>query len=100
MKNKRRPVAQIAFACRPAESGTAAGEIVRNMKISEATFCRWKQKYEGLGVAEGRRPKQGEEDNRKLSNRWRTVESEPAPSTPTPVGHLVVLCVHLLAKVV
>lgn len=66
MKKKRHTEAQIAFALRQAESGTAVAEIVRKMQISEATFYRWKQKYDGLGVAEVRRLKQLEEENRKL----------------------------------
>jgi putative transposase len=33
--------------------------------ISENTFICWKRKYEGLGVAEIRRLKQLEEENRK-----------------------------------
>ncbi len=45
MKKKRYTEAQIAFALRQAESGTAVSEIVRKMGISEATFYRWKQKF-------------------------------------------------------
>jgi putative transposase len=48
------------------ESGTAVAEIVRKMGITEQTFYRWKKKYAGLGVAEVRRLKQLEEENRKL----------------------------------
>lgn len=66
MKKKRHTEAQIAFALCQAESGTSVAEIVRKMQISEATFYRWKQKYDGLGVAEVRRLKQLEEENRKL----------------------------------
>ena len=36
------------------------------MGISEQTFYRWKKKFAGLGVAELRRLKQLEEENRKL----------------------------------
>jgi putative transposase len=36
------------------------------MQISEQTFYRWKRKYIGMGVAEVRRLKQLEEENRKL----------------------------------
>lgn len=36
------------------------------MGVSEQTFYRWKKKYGGLGVAELRRLKQLEEENRKL----------------------------------
>ena len=66
MKKKRHTEAQIAFALRQAESGTGVAEIVRKMQISEATFYRWKQKFDGLGVGEVRRLKQLEDENRKL----------------------------------
>ena len=57
---------QIAFALRQAEGGTAIEEILRRLGISEATFYRWKKKYAGLGVAEMRRLRQLEEENRRL----------------------------------
>lgn len=63
---KRYTEAQIAFALRQSESGTPVAEIVRKMGICEATFYRWKDKYAGLGVAEVRRLKQLEEENRQL----------------------------------
>ncbi|QGQ24665.1 transposase [Gimesia benthica] len=66
MKRKRYSEEQIAFALRQHESGTAVAEIVRKMGITEQTFYRWKKKYAGLGVAEVRRLKQLEEENRKL----------------------------------
>ena len=51
---------------RQAESGTAVAEICRKMGISEQTFYRWKKKFAGIGVAEVRRLKILEEENRKL----------------------------------
>lgn len=63
---KRFTEAQIAFALRQAESGTSVAEIIRKMGISEVTFYRWKKKYAGLGVAELRRLKQLEDENRRL----------------------------------
>ena len=57
---------QIAFALRQHEAGTPAAEIIRKVGISEQTFYRWKKKFAGLGVAELRRMKQVEEENRKL----------------------------------
>jgi putative transposase len=66
MKGKHFTEEQIAFCLRQSESGTAVAEIVRKMGISEQTFYRWKKKYAGLGVAELRRLKQLEEENRKL----------------------------------
>ena len=63
---KRFSEAQIAFALRQAESGTVVEEITRKLGIAEATFYRWKKKYAGLGVAEMRRLKQLEDENRRL----------------------------------
>ncbi len=65
MKN-RFTEAQITFALRQADSGTSIGEIIRKLGIAEATFYRWKKKYAGLGVAEVRRLKQLEDENKRL----------------------------------
>lgn len=66
MKRKRYSEEQIAFALRQAESGTPVAEVTRKMGITEQTFYRWKKKYAGMGVAELRRLKQLEEENKKL----------------------------------
>jgi putative transposase len=57
---------QIAFALRQHDAGTALSEINRKLGISEQTFYRWKKKFAGLGIAELRRLRQLEEENRKL----------------------------------
>ena len=46
--------------------GSTVSEAVRQMGITEQTFYRWKKKFAGMGVAEVRRLKQLEEENRKL----------------------------------
>ena len=66
MKKTRFTEEQKAFALRQAESGVPVEEIIRKMGISEVTFYRWKKKYAGLGVAELRRLKQLEDENRRL----------------------------------
>ena len=66
MKRKRFTEEQIAFALRQHEAGTSVSDIIRKMGIAEQTFYRWKKKYAGLGVAELRRLKQLEEENKKL----------------------------------
>lgn len=66
MKRKRYSDEQIAFALRQAESGTSVEEICRRLGVSEPTFYRWKKQFAGMGVAEIRRLKQLEEENRKL----------------------------------
>jgi len=62
MKGKCYVEAQFVFALRQAESGTPVTEIVLRMMISEATFCRWTDKYTRPGVAEVRRLKQFEDE--------------------------------------
>jgi putative transposase len=66
MKKSRFTDEQIAFAMRQAEAGVSPAEICRKMGVSEQTFYRWKKKFAGLGVAELRRLKQLEDENRRL----------------------------------
>ncbi len=66
MKSSRYTAEQIAFAMRQAESGTSVSEICRKMGIAEQTFYRWKRKFAGMGIAEVRRLRILEEENRKL----------------------------------
>lgn len=56
---------QIVQTIRLAESGTPVAELCRKIGISEQTFYTWKRKFAGLGLAELRRLKQLEEENRK-----------------------------------
>jgi putative transposase len=57
---------QVVAALRQAENGTSVGEVCRKLGISEQTFYRWKRKYAGIGVAELRRLRQVEDENRRL----------------------------------
>jgi putative transposase len=57
---------QIVAALRRVEGGTPATEVCRKLGVSEQTFYRWKRKYAGLGVAELRRLKQLEDENKRL----------------------------------
>ncbi len=66
MKSSRYTPEQVAFAMRQAESGTPVSEVCRKMGIAEQTFYRWKKKYAGMGVAEVRKLRILEEENRKL----------------------------------
>ena len=63
---KRYTEEQIALALRQAEGGTAVAEICRKMGVSEATFYRWKKQFQGMGIAELRRLRQLDDENRKL----------------------------------
>jgi putative transposase len=66
MKKTQFTEEQIAYALREGEAGTPVAEICRKLGVSEQTFYRWKKKFAGMGVAELRRLKQLEEENRKL----------------------------------
>jgi len=57
---------QVAHALRQAESGTPVTAVCRKLGISEQTFYRWKKKFAGMGVAELRRLRQLEDENRQL----------------------------------
>jgi putative transposase len=57
---------QIAYALRETESGTSVLEVCRKLGVSEQTFYRWKRKFAGMGIAELRRLRQLEEENRRL----------------------------------
>lgn len=66
MKKPRFTEQQIAQALRQGEQGTTAAEICRKLGVSEATFYAWKKRYAGMGVAELRRVRQLEDENRRL----------------------------------
>ena len=66
MRKTRFTEEQITHALRQAEGGTPVREVIRKLGVSEQTFYRWKRKFEGMGVAELRRLRQLEEENRKL----------------------------------
>ena len=56
----------IVAALKKAESGVSVADVCRQTGVTEMTFYRWKRKYAGLGIAELRRLKLLEEENRKL----------------------------------
>ena len=66
MKRSRYSAEQVAFGLRQAEEGTPVAEVCRKLGINEQTFYRWKKKLQGMGVAEVRRLRVLEEENRKL----------------------------------
>ena len=68
MKKSKFTEEQIAYALRQVESGTPILDVCRKLGVSEQTFYRWKKKYEGMGVAELRRLRQLENENRRLKS--------------------------------
>ena len=66
MRTSRFTEQQVVAALRQVENGTSVGEVCRKLGISEQTFYRWKRKFAGIGVAELRRLRQVEDENRRL----------------------------------
>ena len=58
---------QIVYAPRQAESGTPVVEVCRRPGVTEQTFSRRKRQFAGPGIAEPRRLRQLEDENRRLT---------------------------------
>ena len=70
MRKSRFTEQQIAYALKQVEQGVSAAEVCRKMGVSEPTFYAWRKRYQGMGVAELRRVKQVEDENRRLKSLW------------------------------
>jgi putative transposase len=66
MKRARFSEEQIIAVLKEAEGGAKVTELCRRHGISDATFYTWRSRYGGLEVAEMRRLRQLEEENRRL----------------------------------
>lgn len=66
MKGKRFSDEQIAAAIMQVNSGTPIEEVTRKMGVAQATFYRWKKRYDGMGTSEIRRLRQLEQECTKL----------------------------------
>ena len=92
MKRSKFSEEQIACALRQAESGTAAGDVCRQLGVSEATFYVWKTKSAHLSVSELRRMRSREEKN----TRWKQSVAAPAPPRPPGLPVYATFAVLLL----
>ena len=66
MKGKRYSEEQIIRVLKEVEDGASVPEVCRKYGMSEQSVYRWRTKYGGMDVAELRRLKQLEEENRRL----------------------------------
>jgi putative transposase len=66
LRKSRYTEEQIIFALKEHETGKTTAQICRKLGVSEQTFYRWKAKFGGMDVADAKRLKGLEEENRKL----------------------------------
>jgi putative transposase len=57
---------QIVLALRQVKAGTPAVEVCRKLGITQTTFYRWRNKYEGAAVGEVREVRELRNENQKL----------------------------------
>ncbi len=68
MRTSKFTVEQISHALKRVESGVVAGEVCRELGITETTFYRWKRKFGGISSPELRELRQLRDENRRLKN--------------------------------
>ncbi|HNR31625.1 MAG TPA: transposase [Candidatus Hydrogenedentes bacterium] len=66
MKGKRFKEEQIIRILQEVDGGKAVAEVCREYGVSEQSVYRWRSLYGGMDLAELRRLKQLEEENRRL----------------------------------
>ena len=57
---------QIVQALHQVKAGTPAVQVCRRLGITETTFYRWRNKYEGGSVSEAREVRELRDENQKL----------------------------------
>jgi putative transposase len=70
MKKSRFSESQIVKILKEAEAGVPVAQLARRYGFSQSAFYKWKSKYGGLDVAQLRRLKELEEENRKLKQMY------------------------------
>ena len=82
MKGKKHQPEQIIRKLREADAmlstGKTIGQVTQALEISEQTFHRWRNQYGGMKAEEAKRPKELEEENRRLKKLLAEAEVDKA----------------------
>jgi len=57
---------QIIAILKQSEAGVSTNDLCRQHGVSRATFYQWRKKFRGMDVADAKRLKQLEDENRRL----------------------------------
>jgi putative transposase len=66
MKKTKYTEEQIIAAVKQLEAGRAAKDLARELGVTDQTLYNWKSKYSGMDVAEAKRLRSLEDENRRL----------------------------------
>lgn len=70
MKGKRFTPEQINTILQAYDNGMDVQEIVRKYNVSQATFYKWRQQYQGMDLKSLKRLKELEQENQKLKHMY------------------------------
>lgn len=69
MQKKRHKVEEIFRILREVEGGQTISQVCQGHNITEQTYYRWKQKYQGMTLSEAQQLKALEEENSRLKKK-------------------------------
>jgi putative transposase len=66
MKRTKHSEEQVIAVVKQMEAGRAAKDLARELGVTEQTLYNWKSKYSGMEIAEAKRLRSLEDENRRL----------------------------------
>ncbi len=70
MKSKRFSPQQVAIILKEYDNGKSVAEIIREQRVSKASFYKWRERYGGMNSEELKKLKALQEENRKLKHMY------------------------------